>query len=176
MLTSKRRGLSCPIRGCKHADDGHHRRKFSSTSVVTRHLAGDKHDNSRHLIDHALCQEVGIYTCSHHLCPASPKLFFPSQAALNRHNTHHHPALTAPINQQPSTTSNPSTTYTYEATQAPRLATNLTNNYPTTANISLCNLFLHSPAKTYASTDQWPADLDHTNGTYNHDPPDFRST
>ena len=37
-----------------------------------RHLppmGGGIHHNSRHLVDHLICQDVGIYSCSHNSCP-----------------------------------------------------------------------------------------------------------
>ena len=64
-LTDTLNMWSCPIRGCNHADDGYSRIKFGSPTVIIRHLAGNDHNHSQHLVDHSIYQEVGIYSCPH---------------------------------------------------------------------------------------------------------------
>ena len=106
-LTTMLNALSCSIRQCQHSVDGDSR-KFIDKSVVIRHLGSESHTNSLHLIDYALCQEVGIFSCSIAPCPCRPKTFLRTQAELQWHYNLVHspppPPTTQSIYNRDSTT------------------------------------------------------------------------
>lgn len=101
-LTSTINVCSCPIRGCPLAGD---QQPWSLTTPysVVKHLHGESHKHSLHLVDPAVCQQVGLFICSHSSCPTSPNIFFTSEAALHCHNEEHHPPLNPPLERPTST-------------------------------------------------------------------------
>ena len=92
--------FNCPIIGCHHYPKGTGR-KFSDLTHLIRHLKGNDHNKSRHLLDHTLCNKIKLYRCTHQDCRSNPNIFFPSKRALDDHNSHHHTPLCIPI---PNTT------------------------------------------------------------------------
>ena len=90
MMTSNH--LPCPIIGCKYANTTTSQ-PFHTITILIRHLQSTDHKNSLHLIDHSVCHEIKLYTCSHLSCNSHPGHFFASKRALDDHNTMHHPAL-----------------------------------------------------------------------------------
>jgi hypothetical protein len=88
--------FNCPIIGCQHYPKGTGR-KFSDLTHLIRHLKGNDHNKSRHLLDHTLCNKINLYRCTHQDCRSNPNIFFPSKRALDDHNSHHHTPLCIPI-------------------------------------------------------------------------------
>ena len=150
------------------------------------------------MVDHSLCQTVGIYSCSQASCPCRPKTFFPSQASYTRHNEEYHPPLPQPTHRsmshpitqpphQPSQTNVPTnvptatpTTNTYTYTppnnQSAIGGSALRGPQPhATASNHICETFLTSTSDSTAPNHQWPQALQFITATYDHDPPDFRT-
>ena len=71
--------LRCPVRGCQTCD-GSGNSQFDSVFAVKRHLEGDAHRGTLHLVDFSICQEVGIFACTHPHCPMGSHRFFTLQA------------------------------------------------------------------------------------------------
>ena len=88
--------FACPIVGCPHYPQGHGP-KFSSLSNLIRHLKGEDHTNSHHLLNHTICNEIKLYRCTHHTCTTNPDKYFQSKRALDDHNATHHTVPTPPL-------------------------------------------------------------------------------
>ena len=88
--------IPCPITGCKHSRSGSSH-AFQTLTTLIRHLHSHDHNQSQHLIDHSICHEINLYSCSHHKCLSNPRRFFQSKRALSDHNDTLHP-------QHPTTT------------------------------------------------------------------------
>jgi len=88
--------FNCPIIGCQHYPKGTGQ-KFSDLTHLIRHLKGNDHNKSRHLLDHTLCNKIKLYRCTHQDCRSNPNIFFPSKRALDDHDSHHHTPLCIPI-------------------------------------------------------------------------------
>ena len=110
------------------------------------HLNSTCHATSLHLVDHSRCKESGIYVCCTHKCPSSPRRFFSSQRALDIHYNTHHKA---PADTTPSATD----------------ATPLT--------IATSHIFTKSQRN---NLNHWTHGLTFIDSTYDHEPPDFRTT
>ena len=84
----------CPIIGCPHYQPGSNK-QFSTLSHLIRHLKSNDHSNSRHLLDHNLCNKINLYRCTHADYSNNKNVFFQSQRALTTHYTTTH-SLTCP--------------------------------------------------------------------------------
>ena len=89
----------CPIIGCPHYPRGHGP-KLHSLSNLIRHLRGEDHLKSRHLLDHTICNEINLFRCTHSACTSNMDIFFQSQQQLNDHNNIYHSTTTPPPNDQ----------------------------------------------------------------------------
>ena len=121
MMTSN--PTPCPIMGCKHSATGTSH-PFQTLTTLIRHLQGDSHKHSLHLLDHSVCHDINLFTCSHHNCSQHPGHFFTSKRALDTHTTTHHPVL---FTHHPST---PTTTFTniiFDSHASTHLIDNWTN-------------------------------------------------
>ena len=117
--------FSCPIIGCPHYPQGPGP-KFSSLSNLIRHLRSDEHKDSRHLLNHSICNKINLHRCTHHQCASRSDIFFQSKRALDDHNTLYHP----PPPQITNTETPNLTTYTNIIFKLPG-SENLTNNWQT---------------------------------------------
>ncbi len=81
----------CPIIGCPHYPDGPGGKKFTSLTNLIRHLKGDDHKNSKHLLNHDLCNIINLFRCTHHKCINSDSSFFTSKRAYDEHSQTVHP-------------------------------------------------------------------------------------
>lgn len=80
----------CPITGCKHSRASSRQQHFTTLTTLIRHLHSHDHSQSQHLLDHSICHEINLYSCSHHLCLQSKRRFFSSKRALTEHNLSFH--------------------------------------------------------------------------------------
>jgi hypothetical protein len=119
---------------------------FPSKNSLLNHLNSTYQTKSLHLIDHSKCKDSGIYVCCTHNCPSSPKRFFSSQRALDIHCNTHHRA--------PQDT--------------PPQATNITP-----FSIATSHIFSQSQRN---NLNHWNHGLQFISRTYDHEPPDFRTT
>ena len=143
-----------------------------------RHLAGNDHNHSQHLVDHSICQEVGIFSCSHPSYPSGRKSFFTTKEAYICHNNTHHPPLSKPTSRTLTPPPpQPTNTYTVILPYLEAPAEDITtNDPPLNDNIQLCHQFFSPIDNSIRRDDQRPAGIQHIASTYCHDPPDFRST
>lgn len=137
----------CPIIGCRHYPKGDTGKKFSDITHLIRHLKSTDHDDSRHLLDHTLCNKIKLFTCTHPSCADSNNIFFSSQRALDEHDQSHHPPICVPI-----ITNDPQHTMTYY--------TSLLFNGPGSEQL----------------TNNWSTAETFINDNYNGNIPHFRST
>jgi hypothetical protein len=119
--------FACPIIGCPHYPRGPGP-KFSCLSNLIRHLNGDDHTNSRHLLDHTICNEIKLHRCTHHNCSAKSDIFFQSKQGLDNHNNIHHAKPTRQQLSEANNNTNPLSTYTDIIFKHPG-SENLTNNW-----------------------------------------------
>ena len=91
----------CPIIGCPHYPRGHGP-KLHSLSCLIRHLKGEDHKKSIHLLDHNICNEINLFRCTHSDCTTSTNMdiFFQSQRQLDDHNNTYHPTTQTTTNDQ----------------------------------------------------------------------------
>ena len=90
MMTSNH--LPCPITGCNHSHGGT-AHPFQTLTTLIRHLQSPDHQRSLHLLDHSICHNINLYTCTHNNCAPHPGRLFTSKRALDDHNATHHPVL-----------------------------------------------------------------------------------
>ena len=162
--------LRCPIRGCDLGDG--HSRVLGSPSVVKRHLEDDLHESSFHLADMAVCQEVGIYSCTLSDCPTAPKRFFTSKAQLDRHNSEHHPTF----NTTPAATSPPITFPFAPAAEPNGTPASFRPDVSTSSLAAICNATILPYIGSGSIRSKWAEGLAFIPSVYSHDPPSFRST
>jgi hypothetical protein len=136
----------CPIDGCPHSSSTGHS-PFPTKTSLPKHLNTDSHKFTHHLTNHSVCQTIGIYTCCHSTCPSTPSRFFGSERKFNLHTTTYHP----PPNPPPHATS-----------------TSLTP-------LALCTDILHCFSQPRIQN-HWEHGLAFISSTYNHEPPDFRTS
>ena len=170
--------VQCPIAGCTGGDRASG--TFPDVSAIIRHLGGDDHARSLHLVDLAVCQEVGIFTCTRDDCPASPKVFFKTAAQLARHEEEHHPLPHHPTHISTSHPTTSTTTPTPQRHNIPFIHQPTASNTATTptANptISTCESCFIQTNHTPAQPHSWAAAVSFISANLRHDPPDFRST
>lgn len=128
--------IPCPIMGCKHSATGTSH-PFQTLTTLIRHLQGDSHKHSLHLLDHSVCHNINLFTCSHHNCSQHPGHFFTSKRALDTHTTTHHPVL---FTHHPST---PTTTFTHIIFDS-HASTHLIDNWTNGINFILTH-YNHEP-------------------------------
>ena len=114
--------------------------------TLIRHLKGDTHAYSRHLIDHSLCNKINIYRCTHSDCSTNNNTFFQSLRAYKEHNKNFHPLTCIPTQSQ--TTQN---------------------------NMALFDSLFEGPGSTNL-TNNWNHGCMYISNNYHQDPPHFRST
>lgn len=145
----------CPVIGCPHYPSDSDR-YFTTITHLIRHLKSDDHSNSRHLLDHTLCNKINLYRCTHTDCSSTKNIFYHSHRALTTHYTITHPLTCIPIEAPQShtdtdtiNTTNPYHNFTTEIFESIN-ADHRINNWAAGSNFILSN--------------------------YNSDPPHFRST
>ena len=141
--------FACPIIGCPHYPQGQEGPKFSSLSNLIRHLKGEDHKNSRHLLNHTICNEISLYRCTHHKCSTNSDIFFQSQRALDDHNRIHHDDITPLPIQSDNHSTHPLSRYT-----------DIIFNHPGSEHL----------------TNNWEHGLKFISDNYNSPRPHFRST
>ena len=114
--------------------------------TLIRHLKGDTHAYSRHLIDHSLCNKINIYRCTHSDCSTNNNTFFQSLRTYEEHNKNFHPLTCIPTQSQ--TTQN---------------------------NMALFDSLFEGPGSTNL-TNNWNHGCMYISNNYHQDPPHFRST
>jgi hypothetical protein len=142
----------CPIPGCTHSTENT-TTPFQSKLSLLRHLNTTTHKPTHHLADLSRCIPSGIFHCCCSDCPSSPRTFFPSQRALTIHTDASHPAPphTLPTTRGQDSTSHPTTPFD--------LATHILQHF---SNSQTAN--------------HWEHGLGFISRTYDHEPPDFRTT
>lgn len=136
----------CPVIGCPHYPSGSNR-TFSTITHLIRHLKSDDHTNSRHLLNHSLCNKINLFRCTHTDCSSNKNIFFHSHRALTTHYTisHSQICVTAPT----PTHLHP---YTYFTDK------------------------IYNSLDTNHRTNNWNIGSEYILSNYNNDPPHFRST
>jgi hypothetical protein len=127
----------CPVIGCPHYPRGRGP-KLHSISNIIRHLKGDDHKKSRHLLDHSLCNEINLFRCTHSDCSSNSDVFFQSQRQLTEHNAIYHPTTTPPTNDHHTDTIEDYTNIIFKQPGSEHLTNNwssgiifILNNYDT---------------------------------------------
>ena len=133
----------CPIIGCPHYPRGHGP-KLHSLSCLIRHLKGNDHKKSLHLLDHNICNEINLFRCTHSVCTTSNNMdiFFQSQRQLDDHNNTYHPTTTT--TSTTNTQTNPLERYTNIIFKRPG-SENLTNNWDSGATFIINNYDAQRP-------------------------------
>lgn len=130
--------LPCPITGCNHSHNGS-AHPFQTITTLIRHLQSQDHQHSLHLLDHSICHDINLYTCTHNNCAPHPGCFFTSKRALHDHNTTHHPVL-SPHHSTATTPSPPFTDIIFNS----QAHSHLVNNWATAIPFILDH-YDHSP-------------------------------
>ena len=155
-MNTPRERYSCPIPGCPHSSIGN-KPPFTSKLSLINHLNNKNHTTTHHLADLSSCTTSGIFHCCCSNCPSSPKTFFPSSRSLRIHTETFHPT--------------------------PRHLTHNTNapshphaDQPTLLQLDIATTTLHNSSPGNSTTNHWIHGLSFIETTYDHEPPDFRTT
>jgi len=143
----------CPILGCPHSADNTIT-PFPSQLALLRHLNTLAHKTTHHLTDLSRCVPARIFHCCCSTCPSSPRTFFPSIRALTIHNnaSHPNPPPISPHNIPPRD-----------------------NPHSPLSPLEIATHTLH--CFSHASVvNHWEHGLTFISNTYDHEPPDFRTT
>ena len=158
MNTSTHR-YHCPIPGCSHSSIGD-KPPFTTKLSLLNHLNNAAHAETHHLTDLSSCKASSIFHCCCSNCPSSPKKLFPSLRSLRIHTETSHPTPCRPTKQ----THTPPDTHPDEPPRPPSLLQ---------LDIATTTLHASSPGNT---TNHWMHGLSFIESTYDHEPPDFRTT
>jgi hypothetical protein len=143
----------CPVLGCTHSADNTNA-QFPSKLALLRHLNTPAHKTTHRLTDLSHCVPLGIFHCCCLTCPSVPRTFFPSIRALTIHSnaSHPKPPHISPHNILPR----------HDPHHPP-------------SPLEIASHTLHCFSHT-SVVNHWEHGLTFISNTYDHEPPDFRTT